>query len=49
MKQNTLTDMAKHAALIGVSVFVYMALFGHGLPTKLRGPVGRKLLKGKKK
>ena len=31
-------DMAKHAAIIGVVAFLYMGMFGHGLPTKLRGP-----------
>jgi len=31
-------DMAKHAAIIGVVAFLYMGVFGHGLPTKLRGP-----------
>ena len=44
-KQNTVKDMAFHAAIIGGAAFVYMSLFGHGLPTKLRGPVGRKLTK----
>lgn len=39
MKKNTLSDMAIHASLIGLSAFVYMSLFGHGLPTKLRGPL----------
>jgi len=58
-----ITDMAKHAAIIGVvglgamkvygqetdiavkhstiltlASFLYMGTFGHGLPTKLRGP-----------
>jgi hypothetical protein len=32
------TDMLKHAAIIGVVAFLYMGTFGHGLPTKLRGP-----------
>ena len=31
-------DMAKHAVIIGVDAVVYMGVFGHGLPTKLRGP-----------
>ena len=31
-------DMAKHALLIGLGAFLYMGIFGHGLPTKLRGP-----------
>ncbi len=45
MAQNTIQDMAKHGVYIGIAAFVYMSLFGHGLPTKLRGPVGRKLLR----
>jgi hypothetical protein len=39
----TTTDMAVHAALLGAAAFVYMALFGHGLPTAMRGPIGRKI------
>jgi hypothetical protein len=35
----TIAGMATHAALIGGVVFVYMILFGHGLPTELRGPL----------
>ena len=35
------TDMLKHAAIIGVVAFLYMGAFGHGLPTKLRGPFFR--------
>lgn len=31
-------DMAKHAIIIGIGSFVYMGVFGHGLPTELRGP-----------
>ena len=31
-------DMAKHALMIGAIAFLYMGVFGHGLPTKLRGP-----------
>jgi hypothetical protein len=38
---DTTQDMAKHAAMIGVAAFVYMGLFGHGLPNKLRGPFFR--------
>ena len=34
-------DMAKHAVVIGVVAFLYMGTFGHGLPTKLRGPFFR--------
>jgi hypothetical protein len=36
--KETNKDMAKHALYIGVAAFVYMGMFGHGLPTKLRGP-----------
>lgn len=35
----TLGDMAKHAAVIGLLAFGYMAVFGHGWPTELRGPL----------
>ena len=31
-------DMALHAVMIGVAAFVYMGVFGHGLPTEFRGP-----------
>jgi len=31
-------DMAKHAIIIGIGAFVYMGVFGHGLPTEFRGP-----------
>jgi hypothetical protein len=48
MKNNTITDMAKHAMIIGGVAFVYMGLFGHGLPTQLRGPLGKKLALPKK-
>jgi hypothetical protein len=34
----TTQDMAKHAVIIGVTAFVYMGLFGHGLPNEWRGP-----------
>jgi hypothetical protein len=33
------TDIAlKHSALLAGTAFLYMGLFGHGLPDKLRGP-----------
>jgi len=33
------TDIAlKHSALLAGIAFMYMGLFGHGLPDKLRGP-----------
>jgi hypothetical protein len=39
---NTVTDMAKHAILVGIIVgtlaFLYMGVFGHGAPTRLAGP-----------
>jgi|MDTC01.3.fsa_nt_gb hypothetical protein len=34
----SIKDMAKHALIIGAIAFLYMGVFGHGLPTKLRGP-----------
>jgi hypothetical protein len=37
----TPADMLKYAAIIGVVAFLYMGAFGHGLPTKLRGPFFR--------
>ena len=37
----TVQDMARHAAIIGGGAFLYMGTFGHGLPTKLRGPFFR--------
>jgi hypothetical protein len=33
------TDVAvKHSAILAAIAFMYMGLFGHGLPDKLRGP-----------
>ncbi len=33
------TDVAvKHSAILAGIAFIYMGLFGHGLPDKLRGP-----------
>ena len=43
VKQESVGDMAIHALAIGAFAFAYMALWGHGLPTKLRGPIGRRL------
>jgi hypothetical protein len=37
-RTDTTTQMALHAAGIGFAIFLYMGLFGHGLPTELRGP-----------
>jgi len=42
-KKESVSDMAIHSVIIGAGVFVYMVLFGHGLPTALRGPVGKRL------
>jgi len=35
-KQNTRTAVA-HSALLGAAAFIYMGLFGRGLPTELKG------------
>ncbi len=36
------TDTAiKHSSLLALAAFLYMGLFGHGLPDKLRGPLLR--------
>ena len=40
MKEGIMT-MAKHGLIIGTVAFLYMGTFGHGLPTKLRGPFFR--------
>lgn len=40
-KQNTQTAFV-HSALIGAGAFLYMGLFGHGLPTEMRGPLVRR-------
>jgi len=41
IEMDTIQDMAKHAVFIGVGAFLYMGVFGHGLPTELRGPFFR--------
>jgi hypothetical protein len=31
----------KHSSILALGAFLYMGTFGHGLPTKLRGPFFR--------
>lgn len=41
--QETAGDMALHSVIIGVFIFGYMMMFGHGLPTEFRGPGARQI------
>jgi hypothetical protein len=31
----------KHSSILALGAFLYMGTFGHGLPTKLRGPFNK--------
>lgn len=41
MAQNTVGDMARHSAIIGFVIFLYMGTFGHSLPGREIGPFRR--------